>query len=73
MGGLINYLIGQLVLVTGLSGTDRFLGMVFGGARGVLLVVVVVGLMSLAPVEADDWWRQSELIPHFLLVSDWSK
>lgn len=73
MGGLINYLIGQLVLVTGLSGTDRFLGMVFGGARGVLLVVVAVGLMSLAPVEADDWWRQSELIPHFLLVSDWSK
>lgn len=73
LGGLINYLIGQLVLVTGLSGTDRFLGMVFGAARGALLVVVAVGLLSLAPVETDDWWRNSGLIPHFLLVADWSK
>lgn len=73
LGGLINYLIGQLVLVTGLSGTDRFLGMAFGAARGALLVVVAVGLLSLAPVEADTWWRESALIPHFLLVADWSK
>ena len=73
LGGLINYLIGQLVRVTGLSGTDRFLGMIFGAARGALLIVVAVGMLSLAPVEADTWWRQSELIPHFLLVADWSK
>lgn len=73
LGGLLNYLIGQLVVATGLSGTDRFLGMVFGAARGVLLVVVAAGLLSLAPVQADDWWRQSQLIPHFLLVADWSK
>ncbi|MEH6388621.1 MULTISPECIES: CvpA family protein [Pseudomonas] len=73
LGGLLNYLIGQLVVATGLSGTDRFLGMVFGAARGVLLVVVAAGLLSLAPVEADEWWRQSQLIPHFLLVADWSK
>jgi membrane protein required for colicin V production len=38
-----------------------------------LLSVVAVGLLSLAPVEGDVWWRQSELIPHFLLVADWSK
>ncbi len=73
LGGLVNYLIGQLVKATGLSGTDRFLGMVFGAARGALLVVVAVGLLSLAPVEADAWWRESVVIPHFLLVADWSK
>jgi len=73
LGGLINYVIGQLVKATGLSGTDRFLGMVFGAARGGLLVVVMVGLLSLAPVDADTWWRESALIPHFLLVADWSK
>ncbi len=67
------YLIGELIRVTGLSGTDRFLGMVFGGARGVLLVVLLVGLLSLAPVQQGPWWQQSVLMPHFLMVADWSK
>jgi membrane protein required for colicin V production len=73
VGALINYLIGELIRVTGLSGTDRFLGMVFGAARGALLVVVAVGLTSLAPVQQDAWWQQSTLLPHFLMVADWSK
>tara|TARA_R100001244_G_scaffold6846_4_gene8918 strand:- start:20063 stop:20617 length:555 start_codon:yes stop_codon:yes gene_type:complete len=73
VGALINYLIGELIRVTGLSGTDRFLGMVFGAARGGLLVVVLVGLLSLAPVQQDPWWQQSTLLPHFLMVADWSK
>ncbi|MHA6494472.1 CvpA family protein [Pseudomonas borbori] len=73
VGALINYLIGELIRVTGLSGTDRFLGMVFGAARGGLLVVVLVGLLSLAPVQEDPWWQQSTLLPHFLMVADWSK
>jgi membrane protein required for colicin V production len=73
VGALVNYLIGELIRVTGLSGTDRFLGMVFGAARGGLLVVVLIGLLSLAPVQQDPWWQQSTLLPHFLLVADWSK
>lgn len=72
-GGLVNFLVAQLVRATGLSGTDRFLGMFFGAARGVLLVVVAVGLLSLSPVVQDPWWRESVLVPHFLLVADWSK
>lgn len=73
LGALVNFLISELVRVTGMSGTDRVLGMVFGGARGVLLVVLLVGLLSLAPVQQDPWWQQSVLLPHFLIVADWSK
>ncbi|WP_313305766.1 CvpA family protein [Stutzerimonas balearica] len=73
VGALVNFLIGELIRVTGLSGTDRFLGMVFGAARGALLIVVVAGLVSLAPVHEHLWWRESALLPHFLLVADWSK
>lgn len=72
-GGLIGFLLGQLVRATGLTGTDRFLGMFFGAARGALLIVVAVGVLSLSPVVQDTWWRQSALVPHFLLVADWSK
>ncbi|QLF91881.1 CvpA family protein [Pseudomonas sp. ABC1] len=73
LGALVNFLVGELIRVTGMSGTDRFLGMVFGAARGGLLIVVLVGLLSLAPVQEDLWWRESTLIPHFLLIADWSK
>lgn len=73
VGAVASFLIGQLVRATGLTGTDRLLGMVFGIARGALLVVVLVGLLSLAPVQHDSWWRESSLVPHFLIVADWSK
>lgn len=73
VGALVTHLLGILVQATGLSGTDRLLGMVFGLARGALLVVIVVGLLSLAPVQQDPWWQQSVLLPHFLMIADWSK
>ncbi|GAB7532524.1 CvpA family protein [Pseudomonas sp. 3A(2025)] len=73
VGAMVNFLIGELIRVTGLSGTDRFLGMVFGAARGGLLVVIAVGLLSLGPVQQDQWWQQSRLLPQFLMVADWSK
>ncbi|WP_459206192.1 CvpA family protein [Pseudomonas sp. MLB6B] len=73
VGAMLNFLIGELIRVTGLSGTDRFLGMAFGAARGALLVVVTVGLLSLGPVQQDSWWQESRLIPQFLLIADWSK
>lgn len=65
VGAMVNYLIGELIRVTGLSGTDRFLGMAFGAARGALLVVVAVGLLSLGPVQQDSWWQESVLCQNF--------
>jgi len=74
VGGLLNFLIGQLVKMSGLTGTDRLLGMVFGIARGVIVVVVI--LMFLPPilhVDQDPWWKSSTLIPHFQVLEGWSK
>jgi membrane protein required for colicin V production len=73
VGALVTQLLGALVQATGLTGTDRLFGMVFGLARGALLVVIVVGLLSLAPVQQDPWWQQSVLLPDFLMIADWSK
>ncbi|WP_210395417.1 CvpA family protein [Motiliproteus sediminis] len=72
-GALINNLIGVLIKATGLGGTDRVLGMGFGLARGALLVVVLVALLDMTPVNQDQWWRQSTLIPHFTLMEEWTR
>ena len=71
VGGLVTYLIGELVVRTGLSGTDRLLGTVFGAARGVLLVAVLVLMAGLTPLPQDLWWQQSELIGYFEEAAIW--
>jgi len=45
VGALVNYVIGQLVKITGLSSTDRAVGMVFGLARGFVVVMAVLLLI----------------------------
>lgn len=64
VGSMINHLISHVIAMTGLSGTDRMLGMVFGLGRGMLIIVVVVGALARAPVTDDGWYRKSILIPY---------
>jgi membrane protein required for colicin V production len=71
VGGLVNFLLAQLVDYTGLSGTDRLIGMVFGGARGVLLVAALVLLAGLTPLPEDPWWQSSVLVPYFEELALW--
>ncbi len=72
VGALVNYLISTLVRITGLSGTDRVLGIIFGLGRGALLVVVAVALIKHTPLTDAMWWAQSALIPEFLMLEEWS-
>ena len=71
VGGLVNFLIIQLVERTGMSGSDRLIGMVFGAARGVLLVAVLVLLAGLTPMPEEDWWLESGLVGYFQELSYW--
>lgn len=73
LGAIIANLFEMLVNATGLSATDRVLGMGFGVARGALVVVVLVALAAQTPAVEDVWWGQSQLIPHFELMESWTR
>lgn len=73
LGALINFLVGRLFDKTGLSGTDRLIGVLFGAARGVLLVAILVLLAGLTPFPNDPWWRESQLIVYFQELAAWLK
>jgi membrane protein required for colicin V production len=69
VGALVNYVIAQLVQKTGLSGTDRVLGVVFGGLRGVLIVSAGLFFMDAFTSFPDSqWWKGSQLVPEFSRV-----
>ncbi|WP_395375031.1 CvpA family protein [Marinicella sp. W31] len=73
VGGIINYLVGQLISKTGLAASDRFFGMFFGLARGVVAVTAIVFFVKATPLSQDPWWQQSRLAPYFSDLAEWAR
>lgn len=72
VGALINYIISQLVKATGLGGTDRALGVVFGALRGVLIVSALLFFIDTFTTFAESqWWQASVLVPEFGIIIEW--
>lgn len=62
----------KLVRVAGLSVLDRLLGMVFGFARGVIIILVLAYVVQqLVPPEEQEWLHSSVLMPHLNMLADW--
>ncbi len=72
VGAIINYVIGTLVEKTGLSGTDRVLGVCFGALRGVLIVSALLFFLdTFTGFSKSTDWTQSQLIPQFSGIIRW--
>lgn len=72
IGGLLNHAIGQLVKISGISGTDRMLGAIFGALRGVLIVSAILFFGdTFTSASNSQWWQDSLLIPEFAVIIEW--
>ncbi len=73
VGAVINFMASQLVSKTGLSGTDKSLGVVFGAARGIIIVIMLVLLAGLTPMPSESWWIESTMVEYFSSMASWIK
>ena len=72
--GLVNMLVKQFIRATGLGTLDRLLGTVFGLARGLLVVLVLVYVArQLVPPEEQTWLYESQLMPHLDMLARWAQ
>lgn len=73
VGAAVNFMASHMVTKTGLSGTDKSLGVVFGAARGVLIVTMLVLLAGLTPMPNETWWQDSATVEYFVNIAIWIK
>lgn len=63
-GSFLVWVVGYLVRDSIITGTDRMLGLMFGLARGVVVVALLVLALELFGLAAEPWWQQSKLVPY---------
>ena len=62
-GGLVAWMVRELIRRSMLGGTDRTLGSLFGLLRGVLVVGLAAVVLELTGLDQDPWWQQAALAP----------
>ena len=70
-GGIFNALLSFILRRTGLSGTDRLLGMLFGFVRGVFIVALVLAGVKITSATGRDYTNNSVLYPKFDPLVNW--
>ncbi len=70
-GGIVNVLLGFILKHSGLSGTDRILGMAFGFVRGVFIVALIMVVIKMTSLPSEQYARESQLYTKFNPLVNW--
>ncbi len=73
VGALVGFVLSLSTRASGLGVVDRVLGLMFGVARGLLALGVLVIGGELLHLNQEDWWHQSRLMPYCETVADWER
>lgn len=60
---LVRLAVRGLLKALGLTAVDRVLGVVFGVARGLLIVLILVAVGGMTSLPKELWWRNASLSP----------
>jgi membrane protein required for colicin V production len=71
LGGLITSLLAFVIERSGLSSTDRLLGMIFGFARAVFIISLVILVAQLTGFPTEKYAKDSRLYGEFNPVVEW--
>jgi len=70
MLSLISWMLRTILGATGLGFADKFLGLVFGAIRGVLIVAFLAMLATYSgSLQKEKWWGESKLLQPVLKIS----
>ena len=69
----LGFFVVKLLGRTGLTATDRILGLFFGMGLGGLIVAIVVFLAGFTAYPEDIWWQESKLVDPFQKIGTWAK
>lgn len=70
-GGMVAALVKKVVSAVGLRPVDRALGMVFGVARAMILLLALTVVARLTPLGSSAAWRDSVVAPYLTAALFW--
>jgi membrane protein required for colicin V production len=70
LGGAVAVILGHYVRVSMFAGMDKFLGLVFGIVRGVVIVGAFTIAIQALRMDEDPRWKTSRLLPYAGAVAD---
>ncbi len=70
-GGIVNAILSFMLKSTGLSGMDKILGMVFGFARGVFIVSLILATIKMTSLPYEQYTKSSKICAQFTPVVNW--
>jgi len=71
IGGIFNAVLSFILKRSGLSGTDRTLGTVFGFVRGIFMVSLIIVVIKMTSLPDQEYAKESRLYVKFDPVVNW--
>ena len=69
--GVVGWIVRKLVHAVGLSGVDRFLGLLLGLARGALVACIAIVVLAFSRLPQEPAWAESRVVAVLLPGAQW--